>query len=114
MRLTIITAILLVVPHFIHGAPLQKIAPVDNTSSYVQQMQERQQRQADLRESARKPSSQQDPSLVACPPTHEDKLRDLAKLENHSTNCPAPADGAIQQQNPGPLNRGTQDPVEIR
>lgn len=112
MRLALITAALLIIPHLVYGAP--ETMQVNGESSAATNIVKQKEAREQIKSQTQRRPAKQDPSLIPCPgqPTHEDKLRDLAKLENHSTNCPSPAEGAIKQ-NPGPLNQ-TDEPKEVR
>lgn len=100
MRTALITALLLVVPHIIHGAPVY----VPNGDSFkTEKALERE----DLRRSISEEQYDEqqryidrNPSAIPCPSaqTKLDEARSMSQLEPHSTTCPA--EGAIQTETP--------------
>lgn len=99
MRQAIIVAALLILPQFVQGAPEDPTVPLNGSATDAMKIET----QRDLADRVdRQPTNtEQDPSLVPCPQvSYEGQKDELARLENHSTNC-QPEEGAIQQ-NPNP------------
>lgn len=97
MRTALLVALLLIIPHLVKGVPYTDRMQVNGESSASLKMVERKEEEQMLKrqtpqQTQRAPteSLKQDPSLVPCPAgqqVREGKLRDLAKVENHSTTC---------------------------
>ncbi|WP_295899144.1 hypothetical protein [uncultured Bdellovibrio sp.] len=95
MRTALLVALLLIVPHLVQGVPYTDKMQVNGESSAATRIIERKEKQEMIKQQTqREPASdmkKEDPSLVPCPAgqqVREGKLRDLAKVENHSTTCP--------------------------
>ncbi|MEK2645471.1 hypothetical protein [Bdellovibrio sp. BCCA] len=94
MRTALLAALLLIIPHLVQGVPYTDKMQVNGESSAATRIVERKEKQEMLKQQTqREPASdmKKDPSLVPCPAgpqVREGKLRDLAKVETHSTTCP--------------------------
>ncbi|KHD88877.1 MAG: hypothetical protein OM95_07105 [Bdellovibrio sp. ArHS] len=99
MRQALIVAALLILPHLVQGTPEEPGLPLNGSATDAMKLET----QRDLvdRVDRQPASTEQDPSLVPCPQvSYEGQKEELARLENHSSNC-QPEEGAIQQ-NPNP------------
>lgn len=102
MRTALLVAFLLIIPHLVEGVPYTEKAQVNGESSASEKLVNRKEAQDTLKQQTqREPASsmKKDPSLVPCPAAQqvrESKLRDLAKVETHSTTCPG--DGELRDR----------------
>jgi|GEM_PF-1831878 len=94
MRTALLTALLLIIPHVMHGAPednLQVNGGASSASDIVRQNE--QQLELERQEALRQPTSNtpNPPPVIPCPAAQQSRdaqLDDLARLETHSTTCP--------------------------
>ncbi len=95
MRTALLTALLLIIPHVMYGAPeddLQVNGGTSAASDIVRQNE--QQLELERQEALRQPTSNtpaNPPPVIPCPAAQQSRdaqLDDLARLETHSTTCP--------------------------